>query len=353
MKIIPSNVPVFIQDIKESENKRYSIAKLKIFYVGETEDHRLFTKNFAEKVIKSLPLTPIVGFYSEEDKDFIGHNSTQYIYGVVPETSEITFEKEEETDRTYAITDVILYTEREDNIGEVAKKIVGKQHSLELDRKTLKYKINTDNQGNFLNIEFTDGSFIGLSVLGDNETPAFEGSMFFTKMDENGLDFITEYKSNLDNFLKFLNNNGGNIKVFNSKEFFEKVGDFATRTMQEFQNEIYKALDEMGIYGYICENTEEYAVISSWGDGAPSYIRYAISQDEEGKVSLTEPVSVKARFLTDEQIQALDNVSVSSSMSSEDPKGDNNEPEDPEDLKILKILMTHIKKKKTKTENVH
>ena len=37
MKIIPSSVPVFIQDL-ESQNGKYSKAKLKVFYVGETPD---------------------------------------------------------------------------------------------------------------------------------------------------------------------------------------------------------------------------------------------------------------------------------------------------------------------------
>ena len=73
MKKIPSNVPVFIQDLESQENGRYSTAKLKVFYQGETADHRLFTKKFSDRVIETLPSTPVVGFYSEEGDDFIGH----------------------------------------------------------------------------------------------------------------------------------------------------------------------------------------------------------------------------------------------------------------------------------------
>ena len=162
---IQTSVPAFIQKFEgnEEENKRFSKAKLKIFYIGETADHRLFTKEFSDKLIKSLPLTPVVGFYSDDDDDFRGHNAVQYVYGVVPETAAVEYVKDE-NDITWAVTDVILYTERQDNIGRVASKIVGKQHSLEIDPRTLKYKINHNELGGLKNIEFTEGSFIGLSV---------------------------------------------------------------------------------------------------------------------------------------------------------------------------------------------
>lgn len=94
MKKIPTNVPVFIQNL-ESQNGKYSKAKLKVFYVGETPDHRLFTEDFAQEVIKTLPLTPVVGYYSEDDGDFIGHNNVQYVYGLVPETATFDFEVDE------------------------------------------------------------------------------------------------------------------------------------------------------------------------------------------------------------------------------------------------------------------
>lgn len=86
---IPSSVPVFIQNL-ENQNGKYSTAKLGVFYVGETPDHRLFTESFSKEVVKTLPLTPVVGYYSEDDEDFIGHNKTQYVYGLVPETAEFT-----------------------------------------------------------------------------------------------------------------------------------------------------------------------------------------------------------------------------------------------------------------------
>lgn len=333
MKKIPSNVPVFIQDVESQENGRYSTAKLKVFYQGETADHRLFTKKFSDKVIETLPSTPVVGFYSEEGDDFIGHNSIQYVYGHVPETASIEYVKDEESGNTFVITDVILYTERKDNIGEVARKIVGKQHSLELDPDTLEYKVNRDKNGRFLNIEFLNGQFIGLSVLGDNETPAFTGSCFFTT-NEDFKSFASKCHDNFDKFLNFLDKSGGEIRVFNSAEFFSKAGEFLAKTMQEYQEDIYSALDAMGIYGWICENTTEYAVIYQYNAATDKceYLKYSIVEDN-GNLSLTNPVPVKARFLTEEQLQLLDSNQGSFVADSDDKddKEDDADPAEPTD----------------------
>ena len=326
MNKIPMNVPVFIRSSNEEQTSNlYTKAKLKIFYIGETEDHRLFTKDFADKLIESLPNTPVVGFYSEDDEDFKGHNSVQYIYGIVPESALITFE--EEDNKTFAITDVILYTGRKDNIGKVANKIFGKQHSLEMDPDTLKYKVNRDQQGRFMNLEFIDGSFIGLSVLGDNETPAFSGSEFFTT-NEDFVKVIEQSEEKFSKFINLLNNNGGKLEVFNSEAFFNKCAEnFAKITMQEFAQKIYAALDSMEVYGYIVENTDEYAVISQWNadESRCMYVKYSITMNED-TLSLSNPVEVYAKYLTKEEINAVDNpINTAKTLEEEEKKKEDEE----------------------------
>lgn len=323
MNKIPISVPVYIEQFVEgSPADRYSKAKLKVFYIGETADHRLFTKNFSDKVKDTLPLTPVVAFYSEEDEDFKGHNKTQYVYGVVPDGAEIKYEEDEENNHTYLITDVVLYTERKDNIGEVAKKIVGKQHSLELNPDTLKYKINRDPQGRFLNVEFLDGQFIGLSVLGDNETPAFTGSGFFALSPDAN---ITETcKEKFNKFIDILNHDGGSIEVFDYENYFSQLqAKFAAVTMQEFLNKIYEALANIGIYGYVLENTDEYAVVHYWSE-ADNYgidMKFAIKMDGD-KITLEELERVYPRYLTQTEIDALDNSNAASKTDGESSDDD-------------------------------
>jgi hypothetical protein len=90
---------------------------------------------------------------------------------------------------------VILYTGRLDRTGEIAQKIVGKQHSLELNPENTTYEIRKDENGKIQNIEFVSGSLLGLSILGDNETPAFRGSGFFT---QSAALFTEEIRSSLN-----------------------------------------------------------------------------------------------------------------------------------------------------------
>ena len=322
---IPMNVPVFIQDVvQDDERALYSKAKLKVFYIGETADHRLFTKDFSEKVIETLPLTPVVGFYSEDDEDFVGHNSVQYVYGVVPESAKITFEEDEnDKDKVFAVTDVILYTGRKDNIGTVAKKIVGKQHSLELDPTSLKYKINRDPQGKFMNIEFISGELVGLSVLGDNEKPAFSGSEFFTT-NEGYEEMLSTCQDKFNKFFNLLNSSGGKIEVFNSEAFFNKCAEnFAKITMQEFTQRIYAALEAKEIYGYIVENTDEYAVVSQWNYdlNRHMYAKYSLTTEGD-KIILGEPIEVYAKYLTQEEIDAVDSINTAKSLEKDNKQNE-------------------------------
>ena len=269
-KKIPINVPVFIQDFKteavnEGEGK-FSKARLKIFYEGETVDHRLFTKEFSDKILQTLPYTPVVGYYSVQKGDFLGHNAVQYVYGLVPENPNLTEEYDEATGHTFKVADVILYTERDDNIGDVAQKIVGKQQSLEMDRSSVKYKVNRNFDGSFRNLEFLDGKFVGLSVLGDGENPAFEGSAFFAAQDM--LSTVAEkFTQNMDDFIKFLSNHdGGSIEIMEENTCFSTVSEFFKPTMQEVQMQLQNAFERSGQSGVLIQNTDDEAVFMIWGN---------------------------------------------------------------------------------------
>ena len=162
-----------------NENERFSRGKLEVFYKGETADKRFFSDEFSEELVKSLPYTPIVSHYDEEKDDFVGHATQQDIYGIVDPCGEISFVTKEDGN-TWCVCDTVYYTERPDKVGEIAKKIEGHSQSLELDPSTVKYNINYDERRHFKNVEFTAGKFIGVSVLGKDQKPAFTGSSFFS-----------------------------------------------------------------------------------------------------------------------------------------------------------------------------
>ena len=107
----------------DTPNEVFSRGKLKVFYKGETADHRYFSDAFAEKLLKSLPYTPIVSYYDEEAKDFRGHSPEQAIYGIVDPCRQPHFEKDDDG-KEWCVCDVVIYTERAGKIGEIAKQIV-------------------------------------------------------------------------------------------------------------------------------------------------------------------------------------------------------------------------------------
>lgn len=158
-----------------------SKGRLRIFYKGLNRNLTYITDEFANKLIQSLPYAPVVGIYDESAQDFGGHDSnrnTAQMYGIVPHDPNFAWEDHLDKDgilRTYACCDVYLYTGRYD----AAKQIVGKQQSMELDEKTIAG--NWQFVGDFPQevFVFTDAHFIGLSVLGDDKEPCFEGAAFY------------------------------------------------------------------------------------------------------------------------------------------------------------------------------
>jgi hypothetical protein len=183
---ISLSVPATIYSFGETEsltkNQYVTHAKLKVFYVGQTGDKRVFTKQFSDQLLQTLPGTPVVAYYDAEKDDFIGHNYVQYVFGYVPEAATITYMNDIVDGKAvqFAVTDVLLFTGRPDLIGMVSNKIIGKAHSLELDPATVEYTIVKTKMG-IDSITFNKGHFIGLSVLGDDEKPAFSGSSFFNE----------------------------------------------------------------------------------------------------------------------------------------------------------------------------
>ena len=277
--------PVVLSDFSNNEDKNYEIfsrCKLKVFYKGETADHRYFSDEFADQLIRSLPYTPVVSRYDDESEDFEGHASRQEIFGIVDPCGEITFEDDEEDGKTWCVTDVILYTERPDQLGELAKKIPGHPHSLELDPKSTKYKINYDDKKHFKNIEFTAGDFVGVSVLGMNQKPAFTGSSFFN---ENG-EFAKKMQLLKDYCERRLEENQHGGEKMNLSEFIKLTwGDISAKVVKkkekEYQEEYYICPVDFYDDSVVCH-------VYSFIDGSTTYLKFYYTIDENAVVTLGE-----------------------------------------------------------------
>lgn len=285
------NWPVEIFDIQSASqdpNEKFSRGKLKVFYQGETADHRYFSESFSEKLLQSIPYTPIVSRYNSETKDFEGHASEQSIYGIVDPCRQPSFEKDE-SGVNWAICDVVLYTERPDQTGEIAKQIIG--HSQSLEMTDAKYTVNYDAKRHFKNIEFTDGKFIGISVLGTDQAPAFTGSQFFSCGKENfeeKMQILREYCENEGQKEKV--SNGGQMRILNHNDFMKlswgEISATVSETIfKEYAEEAYTEVVDM-------DENFAYVVFYSYIDGSCCNLRIAYSINEDGSVLLGEVAKV-------------------------------------------------------------
>lgn len=272
---IPATLSFSTEEQKDSE--RFTRGKLRVFYEGETPDHRLFTQAFSEELIKSLPYTPIVSHYDKDKDDFVGHATQQAIYGIVDPRSEVVFEKRDDGN-IWAVCDTVYYTKRPDEVGEIAKKIEGHSQSLELDPSTVKYVINYDDRKHFKNIEFTAGHFIGVSVLGKDQEPAFTGSAFFSTSEF--LETMRILKDYCEQ--KGPNQPGGN--EMNLSEFIKlSWGEIVSKVDEAVQKEYGEEY-----YTYVVDSYEDNVICRfySYIDGSSKLMRIFYSLDEENNAIL-------------------------------------------------------------------
>ena len=302
------SIPAYLSNFSTQDDQR-TIAKLKMFYVGETGDGRIFDKEFSDKLIANgIAYLPVVAFYSDLKDDFIGHNNKQYIYGIVKPDAENGFETDE-NGKEWFITEVMLYTDRIDNIGEIAKKIVGKQQSLEMDPSSVEYELFKENGKN--KIRFTNARLVGLSVLGDDQKPAFSGSEFF--MDNEDL------RERFENFFSFLTTKDRGADM--DKEKFAQYVNFIKLTYDEKRTAVYEyAQSQFGddCVVFVPEMSDDTVVLEifSLKDYSDKYLKYDYKIDEQG-IELSNERACYRRFLSVEEIEKLEEK-ISEDFASQD-----------------------------------
>jgi hypothetical protein len=317
--IVPASVPAQVLEIPNSnfnlnyKNDLITHVKLRVFYQGLTKDRRLFTEEFSNRLLSSLPQTPVVGYWDNETEDFVGHNHTQFIYGYVPENAKFGFETDPDGSK-WAVTEVVLFTGRGDNIGKVAQKIIGKKHSLELDSGSMKYSVKRNPDGQMQHIELQEAKFVGLSVLGDNQAPAFEGSAFFTDKGIKTCELGKCVEEVKEKYSVFLSNTD---KEIGGEDVNKKETKVPADIITELQNFMRVTEDEMakGImeaaYGKFGQNifvvqwssVDDMIVFMDMADGM--YYRAKFYMTGDDKIEMGDKMWVKPRFLTEEEINMV------------------------------------------------
>jgi hypothetical protein len=292
------NVAIYGNLVPFEKNPLLSLARVRIFYKGLNRNRTLITDEFADKLLQSLPYTPVSGIWSDDDEDYTDHGESREegrIYGLVPEEPNVAWEThldEDGIERVYACCDVVLFTARYKN----ASDIVGKPQSMELYQQSIK--------GEWVIYEgkkcykFTDGVFIGLQVLGEETEPCFEGAAFYS------------YANSLKEMISILKNYnlGGKEMIFNFKlSDREKFDAIWTLLNPNFNEEGDWTVDFC-----ITDIYDEYALVYRYED-AKNYRCYYTKEDDI--VALGDMVEVHIVDVTEEEygilmgIKALNNDS--------------------------------------------
>ena len=179
-------------------NPIISKARVRIFYTGLNRNLTYITEEFAEKLLKTLPYTPVGGLWEESLEDFTDHGGIGEkereklrVFGVVPENPNVSWEDHLDSDgvlRRYACCDVYLWTAR----FQAAREIPKKAQSMELYINSINGEWKRD--GSVEYFEFTDGCFFGLVALGNDVEPCFEGAAFYG-LDSSAKEFFEELKN--------------------------------------------------------------------------------------------------------------------------------------------------------------
>lgn len=290
--------PVTIYGNLKELNPVLSKARCRIFYKYENRNGTYITDEFAQKLINSLPYTPVKGIYDNFDEDYTDHGLKRdlgRIYGIVPENPNFSWEKhldEDEVEREYACCDVYIFTA----LYEEASQIVGKSQSMELYQPSIKGDWAIINGKKLF--KFEDGCFLGLQILGDDVEPCFEGAAFFTFYNDlkNAIKKLEKYS--LDSNIK-----GGKSEM--TKLNFKLSDSQKHDAIWVLLNDQYTEENNWEITYTILDIYDDYALVYNYEAGSYERVYYT-KNDETDSVELGARKKCYVIDVTEEEKTALD-----------------------------------------------
>ena len=290
--------PVTIYGNLKELNPVLSKARCRIFYKYENRNGTYITDEFAQKLISSLPYTPVKGIYDNFDEDYTDHGLKRdlgRIYGIVPENPNFSWEKhldEDEIEREYACCDVYIFTA----LYEEASQIVGKSQSMELYQPSIKGDWAIINGKKLF--KFEDGCFLGLQILGNDVEPCFEGAAFFTFYNDlkNAIKKLERYS--LDSNIK-----GGKSEM--TKLNFKLSDSQKHDAIWILLNDKYTEESNWEISYTILDIYDDYALVYSYEAGSYERVYYT-KNDETDSIELGARKKCYVIDVTEEEKTALE-----------------------------------------------
>ena len=274
-------------------NPLISKCQIKVCYVGDepNRNRSIITKEVATKLANSIPGSPIVGFYNEQEEDFEEHNRSIEIangqikikeltrpYGFVDLNAKVWFQKfmDEGIEREYLVTEGWLWTGQYPECARIIEK--GNNHSMELDDKIIDAYWTKDGNGKPKFFIINEAIMSKLCILGENNEPCFEGSnitapnlQFSFDDDTKALwsDFIFQMK-------ELIKEGGTSVKVY-----AVKIGDPIWNALYGHKEETYS------INAFFEEEDQKYAVLQNENN----YYRLNFSIGENDEVIFAEEMT--------------------------------------------------------------
>ena len=293
---IITDFSVAIYGVLEKYTETISKGRCRIFYKYGNRNGTYITDEFAEKLLASIPYTPVKGIYNEEEGDYEDHGkkrSEGRIYGIVPANPNFAWEEHEDDDgvtRTYACVDVLIYTA----LYAEAHDIIGKPQSMELYVPSLKGDWKIINGKKYY--VFTEGCFLGLQALGDCVEPCFEGAAFFSLYEDlkKMVQQIEEYQ---------LRSQDGGRKMLNFKLSDREKHD----ALWTLLNPNYNEENDWAIECCICEVYDEYCVVRNYSQNIFERVYYT-KNDETDSIELGERERCYFMDVSESEKQSLEKL---------------------------------------------
>ena len=291
--------PITVYGNLEKYNDVISKARCRIFYKKDNRNGTYITDEFAEKLISTIPYTPVKGIYDNFNEDYTDHGKERYlgrIYGIVPENPNFAWEEHEDEDgkiREYACVDILLFTALYEEAGD----IVGKAQSMELYEPSIK--------GNWKVIEgkkvfvFEDACFLGLQVLGTEVEPCFEGAAFFS-LYTSLKDMVEKIEQYTLNFQKKTEGGKEEMPSINFKLSDNQKHD----ALWTLLNPNYNEEGGWEVACAICDIYDDYAIVYNYENGSYERVYYK-KDDNSDSLELGEKKKCYIIDVTEEEKNAL------------------------------------------------
>lgn len=289
------NFQVSVYGALEQFNEVLSKARVRIFYKYSNRNGTYITDEFAEKLISTLPYTPVKGIYDNFNDDYTDHGekrSEGRIYGIVPEKLNFAWEKhldEDGAEREYACCDVLIFT----GLYEEARDVISKPQSMELFGDTLKGEWKfIDGRKQYV---FSDGCFLGLQILGEEVEPCFEGASFYSLADT--------LKSLIEKIEKYTNGGKKKMPTMN----FKLSNNQVFNAIWSLLNTNFTEEGEWSVNYSICEVYDDYALVVNHETGEYERVYYT-KDNETDSVELGERARVYVIDVTADERKTLEAI---------------------------------------------